>query len=105
MNTLDAQGHALLRWHLEHNHVPPVPLNLHPFALRAIELQGSDEVVKIDGSKFLLDNRQQTVTARQVCDGWHLWDFVHQLQRANDLDLTPEDAQELRQVEKDITGE
>lgn len=107
MAGLTAQGHALLRWHLEHNHHPPVPRPLHRFAAKAIEMQGADEEVICNQTMAMIDSNGRAVTARQVCDAYHLWDFVRQVQADTELELglTGADANELRQIEKEVTGE
>jgi hypothetical protein len=103
MSALEPKMRALMQWHLQHNHVPPVDRRYLPFAEKAVEMQGSDDKVTI-GSQTLHDMRGKVVTARQCCDAWHLWDFVRIVQ-GDELGLTVEDADDLRARTREITGE
>lgn len=63
-------GHAL-RWHLEHNHYPPLKGAAVATATAAIEAAQDGDA----GRPITLPNGE-TVPAWDIVESWHLGDFV-----------------------------
>ena len=84
-----------LTWHLGNNHYPPVPPPLWRFAARAIVMLGSDEEVVLEryDNGMAIEERAtlngRGATARELADGYHLWDFI-QMRQSDDV-LPPDE--------------
>jgi len=61
-----------IRWHLQHNHYPPVPGHMIPIAMEAIRLcqeNRSDEIIQIF---FVNQDFGWCVPAHVIVDTYHL---------------------------------
>ena len=74
---------TMVREHLVHNHYPPLPADLTPYAVRAIEMlnNGDDGPISIYLNEdadigTLLDGNGDEVTASDFAEEVHLWSFV-----------------------------
>jgi hypothetical protein len=69
---------AILHWHLQSNHYPPLPVSLVPACQRAIELVAGDQGqtrVRLPKGLVGRDGRR-SVVAEDLVEAVHLWDFV-----------------------------
>jgi len=68
-----------LRWHLQHNHYPPVPLSMLPACVEAIDLAVADEwdaeVSLPDGTEY---RGRSVAPVWAVVEAHHLQPFVEQ---------------------------
>ncbi len=68
----------VMEWHLQSNHFPPVPVQMVPFAMSAVEAineEDSDRTVHLPEGVEFRGGRTE-LAAWEAADALHLWDFV-----------------------------
>jgi hypothetical protein len=70
----------ILHHHLRHNHYPPVPFEVFPWVVKAIEMGRSDEevVVHHGGDDMRLKITDKFATANLLIEAFHLDDFLEE---------------------------
>lgn len=71
---------ALLEWHLQYNHYPPIPLIMIDVAAAAIAIVRDDPYSYVNSDLPLPEGvsfrGRTTAPVSEVMDHMHLWDFV-----------------------------
>lgn len=81
---------ALLQWHLQHNHYPPVPLSMIPVCKAAIEAANMEEWDKeVDLPEGATYQGRTTAPAREIIDAHHLLDFLEDDEDDEDDEYCP----------------
>lgn len=65
---------AMVEHHLTHNHYPPVSPVMVPFAVKAIAHARDGKLDKVIDD--LGDSNGKHPTVHDLCEAWHLWDFL-----------------------------
>ena len=68
-----------MHWHLQHNHYPPVPVEMVPFCVGIVEGVQNDTLGlddDVDLPTGVLCQGKVSVVVRNVMEAFHLWDMV-----------------------------